>query len=278
MKATEHHLEPIRCPKRDASALQEGDPKRIIKAKQALRKAHNSIAPSRPVTTLYASKSRGARWYEEQEESSRPCHPEVGGSKGRIPSLTKSVGRTLTGTRAPRVKRWIPKSHIRKLSQVMANRELRLLMGPTMTFGMEAMCPFRAPHNDILVIQLKMATVMFEMDDRRWENYMETKRWQGNAIYVHTTLARRPKGKINRSQEQILANKRKTNGRREVKTSHHDHQPLPQHRHQHGSPQDHPWVDPIGYTQGRMDGQQMPRLSESGQSLGKPPLSSGHER
>ncbi|KAJ8438067.1 hypothetical protein Cgig2_025472 [Carnegiea gigantea] len=42
----------------------------------------------------------------------------------------------------------------------MAARELKLLVGPTMTFGLEDMRPLRTPHNDTLVIQLKIAIAM----------------------------------------------------------------------------------------------------------------------
>jgi len=42
----------------------------------------------------------------------------------------------------------------------MAARELKLLVGPTMTFGSEDMRPLRTPHNDALVIQLKIANAM----------------------------------------------------------------------------------------------------------------------
>ncbi|KAJ8422188.1 hypothetical protein Cgig2_015419 [Carnegiea gigantea] len=46
---------------------------------------------------------------------------------------------------------------IRKLSQVMAARELKTLVGPTITFGPEDL---QTPHNDALVIQHKIAIVM----------------------------------------------------------------------------------------------------------------------
>jgi len=52
------------------------------------------------------------------------------------------------------------KAQIRQLSQVMAARELRLLNGLTMTFGPEDMSPLQAPHNDPLVVQLKIDTAM----------------------------------------------------------------------------------------------------------------------
>ncbi|KAJ8421791.1 LOW QUALITY PROTEIN: hypothetical protein Cgig2_002953 [Carnegiea gigantea] len=45
------------------------------------------------------SLQKGAGWYEEQDESSRPHYVELGSFRERIPSLVKSVGRTLTGTR-----------------------------------------------------------------------------------------------------------------------------------------------------------------------------------
>ena len=52
------------------------------------------------------------------------------------------------------------KAQVRQLSQVMAARELRPLTGPTITFGPEDMRPLQAPHNDPLVVQLKIATAM----------------------------------------------------------------------------------------------------------------------
>jgi len=52
------------------------------------------------------------------------------------------------------------KAQIRQLSQVMAAKELRPLSGPIMTLGPEDMGPLQAPHNDPLVVQLKIATAM----------------------------------------------------------------------------------------------------------------------
>jgi len=40
------------------------------------------------------------------------------------------------------------KAQIQKISKVMATRELKLLMGPTMTFGPEDMRSLQTPHND----------------------------------------------------------------------------------------------------------------------------------
>ncbi|KAJ8428825.1 hypothetical protein Cgig2_005890 [Carnegiea gigantea] len=54
---------------------------RITEAKQALRKAHNSVAPLRSIMTFYTSKSRGAGWCEEQEKSSHPYYSTGGTSK-----------------------------------------------------------------------------------------------------------------------------------------------------------------------------------------------------
>jgi len=52
------------------------------------------------------------------------------------------------------------KTQIRQLSQVMVARQLRPLNGPTMTFGPKDMHPLQAPHNDPLVVQLKIDTAM----------------------------------------------------------------------------------------------------------------------
>ena len=54
------------------------------------------------------------------------------------------------------------KAQIRLLGQVMAARELKPLVGPTVTFGPEGMCPLQALHNDPLVVQLKIATAMVQ--------------------------------------------------------------------------------------------------------------------
>jgi len=43
----------------------------IIKANQTLRKAYNDIAVSPLTTTPYASKIKGAEWYNEHEDSAR---------------------------------------------------------------------------------------------------------------------------------------------------------------------------------------------------------------
>jgi len=42
----------------------------------------------------------------------------------------------------------------------MATKELRPLSGPTMTFGPDDVRPLQAPHNDPLVVQLKIATAL----------------------------------------------------------------------------------------------------------------------
>ncbi|KAJ8432498.1 LOW QUALITY PROTEIN: hypothetical protein Cgig2_003575 [Carnegiea gigantea] len=88
-------------PQIDTSALQGGDAKRIIKAKQALRKAHNSVRPSWSVTLPDAAKSRGAGWYEGQEESSQPRCSVGGGSEERVLLTVRFVGTLSTGTPAP---------------------------------------------------------------------------------------------------------------------------------------------------------------------------------
>ncbi|KAJ8451503.1 hypothetical protein Cgig2_018137 [Carnegiea gigantea] len=122
IKATERQLEPIRGfeyeptpgyatsyqqargqhPQRDVNALLGGDARRIIEAKQAMRKAQNSVAPSHSVTTPYVFKGQGAEGYEQQEECSRLRFSEAGGSEETILLLLKPVGRTLTRTRVPR--------------------------------------------------------------------------------------------------------------------------------------------------------------------------------
>ena len=52
------------------------------------------------------------------------------------------------------------KAQIWQLCQVMVARELRPLVGPMVTFGPEDMRPLQAPHNNPLVVQLKIAKAM----------------------------------------------------------------------------------------------------------------------
>jgi len=42
----------------------------------------------------------------------------------------------------------------------MNTKELKPLVGPTMTIGPEDMHPLQTPHNDALVMQLKVATTI----------------------------------------------------------------------------------------------------------------------
>jgi len=88
------------------------------------------------------------------------------------------------------------KAQIRQLSQVMAARELKPLVGPTVTFGPEDIHPLQAPHNDPLVVQLKIATAMVQQywwtQEVRWTSshlsalkvtvYREGLRGRGNAF------------------------------------------------------------------------------------------------
>ena len=52
------------------------------------------------------------------------------------------------------------KAQIRQLNQVLAARELKPLVGPMVTFGLEDMRPLQAQHNDPLVVQRKITTAM----------------------------------------------------------------------------------------------------------------------
>ncbi|KAJ8420866.1 LOW QUALITY PROTEIN: hypothetical protein Cgig2_021282 [Carnegiea gigantea] len=52
------------------------------------------------------------------------------------------------------------RAQIQRFSQVMSAKELKPVMGPTITFGPEDMRPLQTPHNDALVIQLKVATAI----------------------------------------------------------------------------------------------------------------------
>jgi len=63
---------PDQQPMAEPGSAFEGNVRRMAEARQALRKAQVSIAPSRSVTTPYMSGTEGAAWYVEQEESSHP--------------------------------------------------------------------------------------------------------------------------------------------------------------------------------------------------------------
>ena len=52
------------------------------------------------------------------------------------------------------------KTQIRQLSQVMAATELKPLVRPTVTFDPKDMRLLQAPHNNPLVVQLKIAKAM----------------------------------------------------------------------------------------------------------------------
>jgi len=59
------------------------------------------VAPSRFMTTPYASKSKDTAWYEEQEESSPPWHLGMACTGKRALSLELLVGRARTETHIP---------------------------------------------------------------------------------------------------------------------------------------------------------------------------------
>jgi len=52
------------------------------------------------------------------------------------------------------------KAQVWKLSQIMATRGLRSIIGPTMTLSLEDIRHLQTPHNDTSVIQLKIANAM----------------------------------------------------------------------------------------------------------------------
>jgi len=74
---------------------------RIIEAQQALRRAQASMAPSRFVTTLHASRSKAVVWYEEHEESLRSLHSEQEHSRRRAYSPEQLISRDQAETRIP---------------------------------------------------------------------------------------------------------------------------------------------------------------------------------
>jgi len=77
----------------ESSGMHRGDARRIIKVKQTLGKAHNSVVPSQSVATPYVSKSKGNVWYDGQEESSTPQYLEMGRSSEKAPWLKRTAKR-----------------------------------------------------------------------------------------------------------------------------------------------------------------------------------------
>jgi len=69
------------APRTKSGSAYERDARRIIEAKQVLRKAQISIAPSRSIITPCVFRAEAASWYAEQEESSHPQHSEHGRSE-----------------------------------------------------------------------------------------------------------------------------------------------------------------------------------------------------
>jgi len=53
------------APKMEPGSVYERDARGIIEAKQALRKAQISVAPSKSIITPYMSRAEGAAWYAE---------------------------------------------------------------------------------------------------------------------------------------------------------------------------------------------------------------------
>jgi len=83
-------------PLMEPGSVYERDARRIIEAKQALRKAQISVAPSRYVITPYMSRAEGVAWYAKQEESSHPQHFEHEWSERQHPSQEQFVRREHT--------------------------------------------------------------------------------------------------------------------------------------------------------------------------------------
>ncbi|KAJ8426675.1 hypothetical protein Cgig2_018985 [Carnegiea gigantea] len=90
-----------RCHQGEVNTLRGGDAKRVIEAKEALQKPHNSIASSQSITTPYASNSKEAGWYKEKEESSHLHYLEFESCSKRVPWSARSTGKTLIGTAYP---------------------------------------------------------------------------------------------------------------------------------------------------------------------------------
>jgi len=88
-------------PQAEPSVVLGRDARRIIEAKQALRKAQVSMAPSRSMTTPYVSKSNGTTWYEDYEVSSHQRHPELVRFDEQAPPREWSMRRPQTEIRIP---------------------------------------------------------------------------------------------------------------------------------------------------------------------------------
>jgi len=86
-------------PLAELGSVYERDARRIIEAKQALRKAQISVAPSRSITIPYMFRAEGAAWYAEQEESSHPQRSEHEWSERQNPPHERFIRREQTDVR-----------------------------------------------------------------------------------------------------------------------------------------------------------------------------------
>ncbi|KAJ8428237.1 hypothetical protein Cgig2_009952 [Carnegiea gigantea] len=107
-----------------------------------LSKLYETITPSRG-----GGGDRNCCNPEEKKDNDANCNTEI------IATIVRGIDDNELNTR-------YQKAHIWKLSEVMATRELKSAVGPTMAFGLEDLHPLQTPHNDDLVIQLKIATTM----------------------------------------------------------------------------------------------------------------------
>ena len=71
-------------PRAEAGSAFEGSTRQIGGARQALRRASISIAPSRSITTPYMSREKEAAWYMEQENPLARLTPCVSSKNSRI--------------------------------------------------------------------------------------------------------------------------------------------------------------------------------------------------
>ncbi|KAJ8419386.1 hypothetical protein Cgig2_034104 [Carnegiea gigantea] len=82
-----------RRPQGEISTLRGEYAEKVIEARQALWKGHNNVTPYLSTTTFFASRSKGTKWYEEQQESSYVHCSELGSSEERAGSLARSARR-----------------------------------------------------------------------------------------------------------------------------------------------------------------------------------------
>ncbi|KAJ8431309.1 hypothetical protein Cgig2_032299 [Carnegiea gigantea] len=127
-----------RHPQRDENALQRGD-----------RALHE-----------LADQGHLNRYLRRGEGGDRNRHDLKGKKDNDVDCNTEIIATIVGGIDDRELNMGYRKAQIRKLSQVIAIRELNPPVGPIVTFGPKNMRPLQTPHNDALVMQLKISTAM----------------------------------------------------------------------------------------------------------------------